>query len=412
MRSIARSRVGRGTALALIGAFFVVACGSPQATDSDDGNGDDATGTVEEGNGEPVQVGLVYSQSGPLQAYGAQYIAGFEAGLDFATDGTGEVDGRPVEVTERDDAGDPAKAVAEATDLIGQGFQILAGSTSSGVALQVAPLAEQNQVLFISGPAATDGITGINDYTFRSGRQTYQDVLTAASFIGDPAGQTVLVFAQDNAFGQANVAAVTAVLGEAGATVEPLLVPDTATDIAPFALQANGVGADLVFVAWAGTTAGVMWQSLDQQGVFDASTVVTGLDIVASYPIFGATAPRISFLSHYFGAATDNETAAAMATALEGTGQSADLFVNDGFVAAQMVVQAITEGGDDVDAMVAALEGWTFEGPKGEMEIRAEDHAMLQPMFQVTLEVDGETFTPTVIDTLAPEDVAPPVATG
>ena len=69
---------------------------------------------------------------------------------------------------------------------------------------------------------------------------------------------------------------------------------------------------------------------------------------------------------------------------LEGTDQSAGLFVNDGFVAAQMVVRAIAEGGDDVDAMVAALEGWQFEGPKGDMEIRAEDHAMLQPMFQVT----------------------------
>jgi branched-chain amino acid transport system substrate-binding protein len=384
--------------------LFTAGCGSPQATNDAEG---EASGAA-----EPVRVGLVYSQSGPLQAYGEQYIAGFEAGLDVATDGTGEVDGRPIEVTERDDAGDPAKAVSEATDLIGQGYQILAGSTSSGVALQVAPLAEQNQVLFISGPAATDGITGINDYTFRSGRQTYQDVLTAASFIGDPAGQTVLVFAQDNAFGQANVAAVTAVLGGEGATVQPLLVPESATDIAPFAAQAASVAADLVFVAWAGTTAGVMWQSLDQQGVFDTSTVVTGLDIEASYPIFGSTAPRISFLSHYFGAATDNETATAMKEALEATGQDAGLFVNDGFVAAQMIVHAIAEGGDDVDGMVEALEGWQFEGPKGDMEIRAEDHATLQPMFQVTLEVDGETFTPTVVETLAPEDVAPPVATG
>lgn len=404
MRSTVRSRGSRFAAVALAGVLFTAGCGSPQATNDAEG---EASGAA-----EPVRVGLVYSQSGPLQAYGEQYIAGFEAGLDVATDGTGEVDGRPIEVTERDDAGDPAKAVSEATDLIGQGYQILAGSTSSGVALQVAPLAEQNQVLFISGPAATDGITGINDYTFRSGRQTYQDVLTAASFIGDPAGQTVLVFAQDNAFGQANVAAVTAVLGGEGATVQPLLVPESATDIAPFAAQAASVAADLVFVAWAGTTAGVMWQSLDQQGVFDTSTVVTGLDIEASYPIFGSTAPRISFLSHYFGAATDNETATAMKEALEATGQDAGLFVNDGFVAAQMIVHAIAEGGDDVDGMVEALEGWQFEGPKGDMEIRAEDHATLQPMFQVTLEVDGETFTPTVVETLAPEDVAPPVATG
>lgn len=389
-------------AAAALAALVLTACGSPQEAATGGGSdGEDA---------EPVRVGLVYSQSGPLQAYGEQYIAGFRAGLEVATDGTNEVDGRPLEVTERDDAGDPAKAVQEATDLIGQGYQILAGSTASGVALQVAPLAEQNQVLFISGPAATDGITGINDYTFRSGRQTYQDVLTAATFIGDPAGQSVLVFAQDTAFGQANAAAVEAVLGAQGATVESLLVPESATDIAPFAVQANTRAADLIFVAWAGTTAPVMWQSLDQQGVFDTSTVVTGLDIVPSYPTFGTTAPKISFLSHYFAGATDNEMAQAMADALSDTGQEPDLFVNDGFVAALMVVHAAAEGGDDVEAMVDALEGWSFEGPKGTMEIRAEDHAMIQPMFQVTLAVDGDTFTPSVVTTLDPQDVAPPVA--
>ena len=32
-------------------------------------------------------------------------------------------------------------------------------TTSSGVATQVAPLADQNDVLFISGPAATDAVT-------------------------------------------------------------------------------------------------------------------------------------------------------------------------------------------------------------------------------------------------------------
>ena len=109
----------------------------------------------------PVQVGLVYSKTGPLAAYGAEYLQGFTAGLDYATDGTGKVDGHTIEVAEHDDAGDPAKAVSAATDLIGQGYKILAGSTSSGVGLQVAPLAAQNQVLFISGPAATDALTGI-----------------------------------------------------------------------------------------------------------------------------------------------------------------------------------------------------------------------------------------------------------
>ena len=405
---MSRSRT-RSAALAVTAAGLLAAtaaCGSPTASGGGGGGG----GGEEEGT--PVQVGLVTSISGPLAAYGEQYLQGFEACLDHATDGTNEVGGRPIEVVERDDAGDPAKAVAEATDLIGQGVQIIAGSASSGVATQVAPLAEQNDVLFISGPAATDAITGINDNTFRSGRQTYQDVLTAQSFIGDPAGQTVLVFAQDSAFGQANVAAVTAVLGEAGgATVTPLLVPTSATDLTPFAAQARDAGADLTFVAWAGETAPAMWQSMGQQGVFEATDVVTGLDLRASYPTYGdQVAGQLNFLSHFFAEAVDNEVSQAVTERVEAAGGEVDIFTPDGCNAAQMVVRAVEEGGDDVAAMISALEGWSFEGVKGELTIRAEDHALLQPMFQARLEQQGGEFVPVLVETLDAEATAPPVA--
>lgn len=393
-------------------AVLLAACGAPgqpgsaPAEDAATGGADGQTAS-----GEPCQVGLVYSQTGPLATYGEQYRAGFDAGLDYATDGTGEVDGRAIEVTEVDDAGDPAKAVAGATDLIGQGHQVIAGSTSSGVALQVAPLAEENEVLFVSGPAATDAITGVNDYTFRSGRQTYQDILTAASFIGDPAGKDVMVFAQDSAFGQANAAAVEAVLGSEGANVTPLLVPANATDLTPFARQAADAAPDLLFVAWAGTNATQMWQSLEQQGAFDASTVVTGLDIKPTHSVFGPVADRIQFLSHFFEGANDNEAYQALAAGLEEQGEEVDLFTTDGFTAAQMIVHAVQEAGcEDTAAMVDALEGWEFEGPKGQMTIRPEDHALIQPMFTARLVQEGEGWAPELVDTLEPEAVAPPVA--
>ncbi len=111
-------------------------------------------------------------------------IEGFHYGLQYATGGTSKVNGHPLQVTVEDDAGTPATAVSEAKDLIGQGYKIIGGTCSSAVAVQLAPLAAQNQVLYISGAAAADVITGLNKYTFRAGRQTYQDVLAAQSFLG------------------------------------------------------------------------------------------------------------------------------------------------------------------------------------------------------------------------------------
>src|SRR4051794_36996710 len=186
----ARLAVGLAMSAVLL-TTTTTACGSPQkaAGGSDAGA---ATST-------PIKVGLVYSKSGALASYGKQYLEGFKAGLDYATKGTDKVGKRAVEVTEVDDAGDPSKAVAGAKDLIGKGYKILAGSTASGVAVQVASLAEQNKVLNVSGPAATDAVTGSGHYTFRSGRQTWQDIRTAAAFLGDVKGKKVTVFAQDSA---------------------------------------------------------------------------------------------------------------------------------------------------------------------------------------------------------------------
>jgi branched-chain amino acid transport system substrate-binding protein len=386
-------------------SLSVAACGSP----GEPGAAADA-GTAGAGDGgAPYKIGLVYSKSGPLATYGQQYRQGFTAGLDFATKGTGSVKGHKIEISEQDDAGDPAKAVASATDLIGQGHKIIAGSTSSGVALQVAPLAKDNKVLFISGPAAADAVTGANKYTFRSGRQTYQDVATAGSMIGDVKGKKVTVLAQDSAFGKANVAAVTAILGAKGATVSDVSVPAAATDLTPFATKVKGAAPDLLFVAWAGTNATTMWQTLSQQGVFDSTTVVTGLDIKPTHPLFGEAGTKISFLSHFFEGAADNEAYKALDAGMKKQGATVDLFTNDGFVAALMAVHALEQGRDDVDKMVAALEGWKFEGPKGSMEVRAQDHALLQPMFTATLKKDGTNVVPVLDKTLDAAAVAPPV---
>ncbi|MFE9424675.1 substrate-binding domain-containing protein [Kitasatospora sp. NPDC006697] len=404
------TRAAAGRRLAVLAAVGLLVTATATACAKAGTAGTPAAGTG--GAKDPVKVGLVYSRTGLLAAYGKQYLDGFKAGLDYATHGSGTVGGHRIEFTEQDDAGDPAKAVSAAKDLIGKGYKILAGSTASGVALQVAPIAAQNRVLFISGPAAADKVTGLNTYTFRSGRQSYQDILASSSFLGDAAGKKVTVLAQDNAFGQANVAAVKAVLGAQGATVDSVLAPPSATDLTPFATQAKAARPDLLFVAWAGDTASALWTSLTQQDVFAATKVVTGLDLAASYPLFGPAGEKISFLDHYFGGAAGTEVEKAMTAALAKDGGKPDIFTPDGFTAAQMIVHAVEAdhgSADDTSALVKALEGWSFDGVKGRLTIRAADHALLQPMFQVQLTGTGDAARPSVVKTLPAEQVAPPV---
>jgi branched-chain amino acid transport system substrate-binding protein len=354
-------------------------------------------------------VGIVYSRTGLLAAYGAEYIEGLKLGLSYATKGTNKVNGKSINLTLVDDKTDPATAVNAAKDLIGQGYRILAGSVSSGVALQVAPLAAQNHVLFISGPAASDAITGINKYTFRSGRQTLQDVNTVNSFLKG-SGKKVVVFDQDSVFGHGNYAAVKALVGGKGHTVNEVSVPLTATDFTPFAQQVKNANPDLVFVAWAGTTGGAMWKSLDQQNVFTANTdVVTGLAERATWSALGPVATKIHYLSHYVYNAPKNKVNDWLVKQMRKRGQTPDLFTPDGFNAALMLVQALKKGDYDVDKMITALEGYKFLGPKGFSAVRPQDHALLQPMFRVQLVSSGGRLTAKILGTANSYQTAPPL---
>ncbi len=79
-----------------------------------------------------------------------------------------------------------------------------------------------------------------------------------------------------------------------------------------------------------------------------------------------------------------------------------------------MAKQAIeaTKGDTDGDKLVAALEGMKFKGPKGDYEVRASDHALLQPMTLVkllnTTDKDYKFFE--LVTLFKPEETAPPCA--
>jgi branched-chain amino acid transport system substrate-binding protein len=411
-----RRRVIAGAAGIAAMALAVAACASSSSS-SAGGTGATGAGSTGAGNsagGTPVKVGMVYEKTGIYSIYAQEYQQGFQIGLDYATKGTGAVDGHPVQVTWDDDADSATTAVTDFKSLVGAGYKIIGGTIDSGIATELAPLAAQNQVLYISGPAAADQITGANKYTFRSGRQTYQDVMAAKSFVAKAGGgQKIVVLAQDYAFGESYVTDAQKVFGSIGDKVTPVLVPLTTTDFTPTALQVKALHPNLIFLAWAGTTGAALAQALDQQGDFNGTKVVTGLANIATYPFYGAAGAKFDYLSLYLYQGSDNAANDYLVSQMKARYNGVpDLFTPDGFVAAQMIVRAIQAGGGaDVNAMINALSGWTFLAPKGEQTIRASDHAMLQPMYQAKLtEVSPTDFTPSLITTLPNAATAPAVS--
>jgi branched-chain amino acid transport system substrate-binding protein len=392
---------GRWTRTALLVAVLALATAALAGT---------AAARVDAGKATTVKVAFIYPKTGGLAAFGQEEYDGFRAGLAYVK---GKCGGFDIEPTYIDDATNPATAVEAFKSQVGQGVKIVVGTGSSGIALQLGPLAAQNNILYISGAAAADQITGLNRNTFRAGRQTLQDVLAAANiFPPKTTGKKVVVFAEDTAFGAGNVAAVQAIFGGKGHTVSKILSPFGAADLTPFAQQLRNSGADAAFVAWANTTnSAAMWQSLQQQGVPSRMDLITGLANRESYDALGPLVQGATLLSHYVYLAPKNAVNTYMIKWLAKNKLGVpNLFTPDGFVIAQMVCQALKKGGTDTAKQISALEGWQFLAPKGKQRIRPADHAMLQPMFLVQLVPGkGGHFAVKVKKTVSAGNVQPPV---
>jgi branched-chain amino acid transport system substrate-binding protein len=367
----------------------------------------DARGTAA---AKTVDVAFIYSKTGALSAFGQEEYDGFQAGLDYTKSKCG---GYTINPTYIDDATNPATATDAFKSEVGQGVKIVAGTDSSGIAGLLAPLAAQNDVLYLSGAAAADSITGLNRNTFRAGRQSMQDVLDAAGIFPPKTQKKIVVFAEDTAFGASNVSAVQQIFGGRGHTVTKILSPFGAPDPTPYAQQLKNSGADAAFVAWASVpNAPAMWQALQQQGISKQMTIVTGLANRSSYDAIGPLVQGVTLLSHYVYQAPHNAVNTYLVKWMAKNRHSVpDLFTPDGFVTAQMVCRAVQKGGTDTSKQISALEGWQFLAPKGKQRIRQQDHAMLQPMFQVQLlPTRGGHFVVKVVKTVSPGNVQPPVS--
>ncbi len=352
-------------------------------------------------DGEPLKIGLLTDQSGPLTIYGIEQQNGFLLGLLYSAgiDPT-EYDslqaaladvivaGRPVEVIVRDNASNADTAASQARELIEQeGVEILVGAPSSGVMTGVQQVALDSDVILFVAPAASPAITGanFNVNTFRICRNTFQDFLAFAPYATAELGTNFIILAIDNDFGRASAAAA-GVLAGAGITFvsDPIYAPLDTTNFTPYLQQVLASGADAVLPIWAGDSSVTLFQQIAELGVQDQMAVVAAFnsnDIVAvSDP---STIGNISWIVYHY-SFPQNEINDWMVEKHRAVYNDVpDLFTECAFATAQAMVAALEATGGDTlpDAMIPALEGLVFEGPKGTYAIRPSDHQALVPMY-------------------------------
>ncbi|PTQ56674.1 MAG: Branched-chain amino acid ABC transporter, amino acid-binding protein [Candidatus Carbobacillus altaicus] len=375
-----------------------------------------ATTSTGSGVGKPLKIGLLAGQTGLLEAYAKQTIQGFQLGLEYATEGSNQVAGRPIEVIIEDDQLDPKVAIEKATKLLDKDkVDFLVGTTSSAAALAVLPLAEEYQRVMIVEPAVADSITGKdwNKYIFRTGRSSTMDAIAAALSI-EKKNAKIAIYAQDYAFGQDGAAAFKREAEKLGHTIihEEFTDPQV-TDHTAHIQKVMQSGADYVYVVWAG--ANTPWQQMQDMRLFEKVTPVTGFPDILGLKVMGKAVVGLKGFTVYNYRLPDNDVNRWLVEKHKERYNSEvpDLFTAGGFAAAMAIVQAVekTGGNTDPETLITAMEGMTFDSPKGLMTFRKEDHQALQEMYVAELIDDPSVdyAVPKLLRTLPPEATEPPI---
>ncbi|WP_113156789.1 substrate-binding domain-containing protein [Nitratireductor sp. OM-1] len=367
-----------------------------------------------------IRIAHVYGKTGPLEAYAKQSHDGLMLGLEYATDGTMEIDGEPIVVIEKDTQLKPDIGKALLAEAYGDDdAHIAVGPVSSGVALAMLPVAQEYERLLIVEPAVADSITGENwnRYIFRTGRNSSQDAISNAVALGGE-GVTVATLAQDYAFGRDGVAAFKEALEATGATVaHEEYVPTDTTDFTAAAeriFQAMGdiEGEKKLFIIWAGGG-----NPMGKINAMDPSRfgieIATGGNILAALTAHKEL-PGMEGATYYYYEIPQNPVNEWLVkTHFERYGTPPDFFTAGGMSAGLAIVEAIRKAGgaEDTEALITAMEGMEWETPKGTMRFRPEDHQALQTMYHFRTEVqeDKDYGVPVLVREIGIEDMNIPV---
>ncbi|WP_127555147.1 substrate-binding domain-containing protein [Saccharospirillum alexandrii] len=347
---------------------------------------------------EPIKIAHVYAKTGPFEAYARQSHNGLMLGLEYATSGTFEIDGRAIEVIEKDTGLDPAQGRALLEEAYGDDNADLAvGPMSSSVALAMLPVAESFEKILIVEPAMADALTGedSNRYVFRTGRNATQDAVANGVAIGRP-GVKIATLAQDTPYGRDGIAAFRDALAATGAeVVHEEYVPIDTTDFTAagqriFDELQDAQGDRVVFFYWAGggnPMSELQAMNPERLDIRFAASGTTLSGLVRYKPFVGLEGA----IYYYYESPGNDINQWLVEHHLERFGTPPDFFAAGGMAAGIAAVEAIRRAGStDTEELISTLEGMHFDTPKGEMMFRAEDHQALQSMFHFRLSVEED----------------------
>ncbi|MBS4214968.1 ABC transporter substrate-binding protein [Neobacillus rhizophilus] len=408
--------------------FFMLAlvlsgCASKETATSKNGSSsskDNPAKSKESTNGDTIKIGFIGALSGSVGAVGQDMKKGGELAVEMINE-KGGINGKKVELVSKDTKGNPKDGIQAVRDLTQQGVKLFTGVVSSGVALAIPPVLEQENAIVMTTAAGADEITGknFNRHVFRVSDNAYMRNTSAANLFYKkyPNLNNWANFSPDYAYGHASWDAFNNQMKKINPKYK--VVKDSwpkfgATDYKNEIASILAAKPDAVFSSLYSADAITMskqakpYDFFKQIGLF----VLNSNEGDISSALGKDMHPEWSGV-HYYAEAYDNALNKEFVERFKQKfGAEPNGYNSETYVSIFAYKQAMEKSNSmDTDTLIKTLEGMKFDSVTGQREFRKEDHQAIKDIVWVKVEPDNSDkgWKVTEIEIVPGAEVMPPL---
>jgi branched-chain amino acid transport system substrate-binding protein len=344
-----------------------------------------------------VKIAYIDPLSGPFANVGEAGLKHFQAMAD-EINARGGVNGKKIEIVPFDNKVSPQEALNQLKRVIDQGIRYITQGNSSAVAGALIDGVNRHnernpgkEILYLNyaavDPAFTNEKCSFWHFRFDANSDMKMESLTTW-MAGNKAIKKVYLINQDYSFGHAVKKAAREMLGRKRPDVQ--IVGDDlhpigqVKDFSPYVAKMKQAGADTVITGNWGTDMTLLAKAAKDGGLNAVFYTYYGGGLGALPGMGDAADGRIKQITEWHENISPNKTD-AFARAFE---KKYDLDFY--YLRIRTMMQMFAEAGkkaksDDPKALALAMEGMRMESDTGEVEMRKQDHQLIQPLYLSTV---------------------------
>ncbi|MGH8673534.1 MAG: branched-chain amino acid ABC transporter substrate-binding protein [Burkholderiales bacterium] len=348
-----------------------------------------------------INIALIEPLSGPFANVGDQFLKEFQFSLEKINARGGVLGGRKLEMIGFDNKGSPQEALNQFKRVVDQDIRFISQGNSSAVAGALIEAVNRHnernpgkEILFLNhsavDPAFTNDKCSFWHFRFDANVDMKMEGLTTWMAQNKNIKKVYLIN-QDYSFGHAVKKAAREMLGRKRSDVQfvgdELHPIGKVTDFAPYVAKIKQSGAESVITGNWGNDMSLLIKAAKDAGLnVDWYTYYAG-GLGTPTAMGDAAAGKVKIIAEYHANVTPNKVAKHDAEFRKKyEKEKLDWYYLRAKLMFDMFAEAINNAKSaEPKAVALALEGMKFQGDMGEVEMRKQDHQLIQPLFLMTM---------------------------